>query len=109
NRVVERGDEPQLDDHEERRKLMRRGALAAWAAAAGLAALGALAQAPHPDLESLAARIQVLEDREAIRALILAYGEAHDRRDYRTLANLFAANGEWIGGLGSARGPDANF
>jgi len=88
---------------------MRRGALAAWAAAAGLAALGALAQAPHPDLESLAARIQVLEDREAIRALILAYGEAHDRRDYRAFAELFATNGEWVGGLGSARGPQAIF
>src|SRR5690606_40556810 len=46
---------------------------------------------------------------EAIRALILAYGEAHDRRDYRRLADLFAANGEWIGGLGSARSPDAIF
>jgi uncharacterized protein (TIGR02246 family) len=61
------------------------------------------------DLESLAARVQILEDREEIRALILAYGEAHDRRDYRTFASLFATNGEWIGGLGSARGPEAIF
>jgi hypothetical protein len=42
------------------------------------------------DLESLAARVQVLEDREDIRALILAYGAAHDHRDYRTFAALFA-------------------
>jgi uncharacterized protein (TIGR02246 family) len=61
------------------------------------------------DLESLAARIQILEDREEIRALILAYGQAHDHRDYRTFASLFAANGEWIGGLGSAQGPEAIF
>lgn len=89
---------------------MRRASIAACAAvAAGLAALGALAQAPQPDLESLAARVQVLEDREAIRALILAYGEAHDHRDYRTFAELFATNGEWVGGLGSAQGPQAIF
>ena len=61
------------------------------------------------DIESLAKRVQVLEDREAIRALILAYGEAHDHRDYRTYANLFASNGEWVGGLGSAKGPEAIF
>lgn len=79
--------------------------------AAALLAHGSLAQAPRPalDLEALAARVQVLEDREAIRALILAYGEAHDHRDYRTLADLFAANGEWVGGLGSAKGPEAIF
>jgi uncharacterized protein (TIGR02246 family) len=61
------------------------------------------------DLQALVARVQVLEDREAIRALILAYGQAHDHRDYRTFAGLFATNGEWIGGLGSAQGPDAIF
>lgn len=64
---------------------------------------------PNADLESLAARVQVLEDREAIRALILAYGTAHDHRDYKTFASLFATNGEWIGGLGSAKGPEAIF
>ena len=61
------------------------------------------------DLESLAARVQVLEDREDIRALILAYGTAHDHRDYRTFASLFAKEGEWVGGLGSAKGPDDIF
>lgn len=61
------------------------------------------------DLEALAKRVQVLEDREAIRALIMAYGEAHDNRDYRKFASLFASNGEWVGGLGSAKGPSAIF
>ena len=70
------------------------------------AVLGALApSARAADLESLTTRVQVLEDREAIRALILAYGQAHDHRDYRTFASLF----EWVGGLGSAKGPEAIF
>lgn len=58
----------------------------------------------------LAARVQVLEDREAIRALIMAYGQAHDGRDYRAFAELFAEHdGEWVGGLGSAKGRTAIF
>ena len=61
------------------------------------------------DLESVAARVQILEDREDIRALILAYGAAHDHRDYRTFSELFASEGEWVGGLGSAKGPQAIF
>jgi uncharacterized protein (TIGR02246 family) len=78
---------------------------------AALLALGAITAMPAPadDLGTLAARVRVLEDREEIRALILAYGWAHDHRDYRTFASLFAADGEWIGGLGSAKGPDAIF
>jgi uncharacterized protein (TIGR02246 family) len=85
--------------------------LAGLAAATTLTAFTVLAQQPGKaaDLESLAARVQVLEDREAIRALILAYGQAHDHRDYKTFASLFATNGEWVGGLGSAKGPDAIF
>lgn len=75
-----------------------------------LVAVAVFAQEPDPaDIELLAERVRILEDREAIRALILAYGAAHDNRDYRTFANLFATNGEWVGGLGSATGPDAIF
>jgi uncharacterized protein (TIGR02246 family) len=75
-----------------------------------LAAVGALAPAlAADDLESLAARLDVLEAREEIRALIMAYGQAHDNRDYRTFSSLFASNGEWVGGLGSAKGPQAIF
>ena len=73
--------------------------------------VGALAQPPTSagDFATLVARVQVLEDREDIRALILAYGTAHDHRDYRTFASLFAKEGEWVGGLGSAKGPEAIF
>ena len=64
------------------------------------------ATAAEPSLETLAARVQVLEDRESIRKLILAYGTAHDNRDYRTFANLFAREGgvgEWHGFCKGAR------
>lgn len=82
-----------------------------FGSAAVAVVLGVLAATPTlaDDLAALASRVQVLEDREEIRALILAYGQAHDHRDYRTFASLFATNGEWIGGLGSAKGPDAIF
>jgi uncharacterized protein (TIGR02246 family) len=85
------------------------GSTAALAAAVLVSVLGTAAPAAADDLATLASRVQVLEDREDIRALILAYGQAHDHRDYRTFAGLFAANGEWIGGLGTAKGPDAIF
>jgi hypothetical protein len=73
--------------------------------------LGLIGQPGHAqDTASLAARVQVLEDREAIRALILAYGQAHDNRDYDTFSKLFARDdGEWVGGLGSAKGQRAIF
>ena len=60
-------------------------------------------------LDSLAARVQVLEDREAIRKLILDYGTYHDHRDYRSLAALFAKNGVWESGMGRGEGPDGVF
>lgn len=64
---------------------------------------------PEVDLSALQQRVQVLEDREQIRRLILAYGTAHDHRDYRTFASLFAREGEWVSGMGSAKGPEAIF
>jgi uncharacterized protein (TIGR02246 family) len=81
------------------------------ATATAVMAFGAFGQPPQSadGLAKLAARVQILEDREDIRALILAYGTAHDHRDYRTFAALFAKEGEWVGGLGSARGPEAIF
>ena len=56
-------------------------------------------------LQNLAQRVQVLEDREAIRGLIKAYGRAHDTRDYQSLASLFSRDGEWVSGMGYAKGP----
>ena len=83
--------------------------LMAFAAVAVVVGAFAVRAAGNDDVAALAARVRVLEDREDIRALILAYGWAHDHRDYKTFASLFATNGEWIGGFGSAKGPDAIF
>ncbi|MCW2382806.1 MULTISPECIES: nuclear transport factor 2 family protein [unclassified Sphingobium] len=63
-------------------------------------------QGDAPD-RALAQRVQVLEDREAIRRVIIAYGEYLDARDYAGYAGLFASDGTWSGGLGSATGPAA--
>jgi uncharacterized protein (TIGR02246 family) len=89
---------------------MRNGIHWGVLAATAFVTWGVMAQPPAGgDLAKLATRVQVLEDREDIRALILAYGAAHDHRDYKTFASLFAKEGEWVGGLGSAKGPDAIF
>jgi uncharacterized protein (TIGR02246 family) len=57
---------------------------------------------------SLEERLQRLEDREEIRNLLLEYGRALDGRDFAAFAALFAAtDGEWVGGLGSAKGREA--
>jgi uncharacterized protein (TIGR02246 family) len=58
--------------------------------------------------DRLADRLQQLEDREAIRRLIVEYGRALDDRDWPAFASLFAEDGgEWVGGMGSARGRTA--
>ena len=87
------------------------GAAGRWTAVAGC--LSAIFAAPvifAADLESLDARLQALEDREEIRALLLAYGRALDERDFAAFAELFAEEeGEWVGGLGAAKGREAIF
>lgn len=90
-------------------QLATKALVSAWATAALLGTFAGRPVAAAESVEALAKRVQVLEDREEIRALILAYGQAHDHRDYKMFASLFATNGEWIGGLGSAKGPDAIF
>jgi ketosteroid isomerase-like protein len=60
-------------------------------------------------LAALEARLQILEDREAIRNLIIDYGTYHDHRDYRALAALFAEEGVWSSGMGSGKGPEGVF
>jgi uncharacterized protein (TIGR02246 family) len=62
------------------------------------------AQAPN----ALAARIQTLEDREAIRALLVSYAHTLDTRDFDGFERLWAKDAEFIGGGGnSAQGPKA--
>jgi len=67
----------------------------------------AAAQTPRPAQAdpSLAARLQRLEDTEEIRTLLLDYGRFLDARDLPAYSRLFAKDGEWVGGFGSAKGP----
>jgi len=68
----------------------------------------AIAQTPRgSDPAALAARLQRLEDVEEIRILLLDYGRLLDSRDLPGYSRLFAKDGEWVGGFGSAKGPEA--
>jgi len=60
----------------------------------------AVAQTP-----AAAARIQRLEDIEEIRTLLLNYGRFLDARNLPAYSQLFAKDGEWVGGFGSAKSP----
>lgn len=51
-------------------------------------------------------RLQRLEDIEAIRSLLIDYGRALDRRDFKAYGQLFARDGTWSGGMGSAKTPE---
>src|SRR5262245_37322459 len=61
---------------------------------------------PAPVHPSPAVRLQGLEDMEEIRTLLLDYGRFLDSRDLVAYSRLFAKDGEWVGGFGSARGPE---
>lgn len=55
---------------------------------------------------SQAARLAVLEDREAIRLLLRDYGRLLDERRFDEFGQLFTAEGEYVAG-GTTRGPKA--
>jgi hypothetical protein len=55
--------------------------------------------------ESADARLQRLVDKEEIAHVLLEYGRSLDSRDFATYSSLFAADGEWVGGFGSVKGP----
>lgn len=78
-----------------------RGFITTLAVTAALLA-GAPAAAAPGDPVSAAAE---LVEREAIRDVLLEYGRAFDERRLEDYANLFAENGEWVGGPTVARGP----
>lgn len=57
---------------------------------------------------NMEARLKKLEDREEIRQLIMDYGRFLDQRDFKSFSELFAkTDGEWIGGMGKAKGSQA--
>lgn len=69
--------------------------------AAALLLLAGIAFGQKPSVE---ARLQALEDREEIRSLLLEYGRTLDARDLKAYSELFAKEGEWVGGFGSVKG-----
>ena len=63
--------------------------------------------AEDPRVAALEKRVQQLQDEKAIREVVIRYGEYLDARDYAGYASLFASDGVWTGGFGSATGPAA--
>ena len=57
---------------------------------------------PSPSFEQ---RLRRIEDREAIEKLLITYGQFLDRQDFAGYSALFASDGVWEGGIGSAKGP----
>ena len=62
---------------------------------------------PSGSIAALEKRVQQLEDEKQIREVVIRYGEYLDARDYAGYASLFAKDGVWTGGFGSATGPAA--
>ncbi len=54
---------------------------------------------------SVEERLTRLEDRDAILQLLVTYGHLLDEKDLRGYSQLFAEDGVWDGGIGSATGP----
>jgi uncharacterized protein (TIGR02246 family) len=66
------------------------------------------AASQRPSAKSVEARLQSLEDREAIHALLMNYGRTLDARDFAGFERLFAQDSEYVAGArASARGPAA--
>jgi hypothetical protein len=74
----------------------------------GIAFWGAMPKPTAEEREAGAARLRKLEDREAIRKLLMDYGRFLDQRDFVAFSQLFSrTEGEWVGGLGKAKGSQA--
>ena len=86
---------------------MMRGLPALAAAVVVLPAVIVVPGCATPGTAALEKRVQQLEDEKAIREVIIRYGEYLDARDYAGYASLFASDGVWTGGFGSATGPAA--
>ena len=80
--------------------------MAAGALAVVLASMATVTSAQSKSAtESVEQRFQRIEDRETIEELLITYGRLLDKQDLRGYSNLFAADGVWEGGIGSAKGP----
>jgi uncharacterized protein (TIGR02246 family) len=83
------------------------GALAVVLLAGVWVATPTLAQPTQAQFDALSARVQEVRDRLEIQQLIVEYGHLLDTHDLVGYSNLFAQDGEWIGGFGRAKGPKA--
>ena len=63
--------------------------------------------APVSSAATLEAQVRQLEDQDAIRKILVDYGIHLDAQDYAAYAALFAKDGVWTGGYGTAKGPAA--
>jgi uncharacterized protein (TIGR02246 family) len=72
-----------------------------------LAAALVLSACASTQVTTLERQVQRLQDEKAIREVIIRYGEYLDAKDYAGYASLFASDGVWTGGFGSATGPAA--
>ena len=70
---------------------------------------GALPMAVTPVFaaESLATRVQRLEDTREIHDLLIRYGLMLDGKDFHGYSELFSRDAVWIGGFGTHRTPAA--
>jgi uncharacterized protein (TIGR02246 family) len=74
---------------------------------AGALTGAAAGQPARPAAKSVEARLQAVEDRDAIHAVMMSYGRTLDARDFAGFAELFARDGEYVAGASSAKGPAA--
>ena len=81
---------------------------ARWPATIAAALFGLFASAsPTSSASALEERVKELEAKDDIRRLLVDYGEYLDAQDYPRYAALFARDGVWSGGFGTAKGPAA--
>src|SRR6188472_1748089 len=70
--------------------------------------IGVSGQAATPSPDALAVRVRALEDRDAIRALLVSYARTLDERDFAGFEQLWAKDAEFFGGASNtAKGPVA--
>ena len=82
--------------------------LALFCVCAAVAAGSQSAVAGQAQPNALATRVQTLEDRDAIRALLVSYASTLDNRDFAGFEQLWAKDAEFFGGTGNvAKGPAA--
>jgi hypothetical protein len=72
-----------------------------------IAAAAAPQQGSSQQKKTTEARLQELEDRQAIHELLMNYGRTLDNRDFEGFARLFTADAEYGGGTLQFKGPAA--